>query len=64
MLPKIHKNSIPDRPVVNSIGSIIEKISAYIDEHLRPLVPRIPSYIYDKDLFFLKKMMMGKKLND
>ena len=31
-LPKIHKISNPGQPIVNSIGSIAEKISAYVDE--------------------------------
>ena len=30
MLPKIHKIGTPGRPIVNGIGSITEKISAYI----------------------------------
>ena len=33
LLPKIHKPNNPDRPSVNSIGSVTEKISAFIDEH-------------------------------
>ena len=35
MLPKIHKPGNPGRPIVNSIGSITEKISAFVDSHLR-----------------------------
>ena len=35
MLPKIHKIGIPGRPIVNGIGSITEKISAYIDEEIK-----------------------------
>ena len=30
MLPKIHKPGNPGRPIVNSIGSITEKISAFV----------------------------------
>ena len=33
MIPKIHKRNNPVRPTVNSIGSITEKISTYLDEH-------------------------------
>ena len=34
MLPKIHKTGNPGRPIVNGIGCITEKISAYIDEEI------------------------------
>ena len=37
MLPKIHKPGNPGRPIVNSVGSITEKISAFVDSHLRPI---------------------------
>ena len=46
-LPKIHKEGNPGRPIVNGIGTITEKLSAYIDQHIRPLVPNIPIYIKD-----------------
>ena len=46
-LPKIHKDENPGRPIVNGIGTITEKLSAYIDQHIRPLVPNIPTYIKD-----------------
>ena len=36
-LPKIHKINNPGRPIVNSIGSITEKISAYVDENIKYL---------------------------
>ena len=47
LLPKIHKPNNPGRPIVNSIGSVTEKISAFVDEHLRKFTPRIPSYVKD-----------------
>ena len=47
MLPKIHKPGNPRRPIVNSIGSITEKISVFVDSHLRQYTPRILSYIKD-----------------
>ena len=37
--------------MVNGIGSITEKISAYVDTILRRFVPRIPSYIKDTTYF-------------
>ena len=33
--------------LLNSIGSITEKLFAFVDAHLRPLVPTIPIYIKD-----------------
>ena len=60
MLPKIHKIGNPGRPIVNGIGSITEKISAYIDEEIRHQVPRIPSYL--KDTTHLINILLGKKL--
>ena len=51
MLPKIHKPGNPGRPTVNSIGSITEKISAFVDSHLRQYTPRIPRYIKDTTHF-------------
>ena len=49
--PKIHKPNNPGRPVVNTIGSITEKISAFVDEHLRTFIHRIPSYVKDTTHF-------------
>ena len=51
MLPKIHKPGNPGRPIVNSIASITEKISAFVDAPLRQYTPRIPSYIKDTTHF-------------
>ena len=51
MLSIIHKPGNPGRPIVNSIGSITEKISAFVDSHLRQYTPRIPSYIKDTTHF-------------
>ena len=44
MLPKTHKAGNPQRPIVNGIGSITEKNSAYVDQEIRHLLPRKPSY--------------------
>ena len=51
LLPKIHKPNNPGRPIVNSTRSITEKISAFVDEHLRRFIPRIPSYVKDTTHF-------------
>ena len=51
ILPKIHKPGNPGRPIVNSIGSITEKISAFVNTHLRQFIPRIESYVKDTTHF-------------
>ena len=60
MPPKIHKSNNPGRHIVNGIGSITEKISAYVDQEIRHLVPSIPSYL--KDTSHLIQILLGKKL--
>nr|XP_022316718.1 uncharacterized protein LOC111120285 [Crassostrea virginica] len=47
LLPKIHKEGMPGRPIVSAIGHPTEKISEYIDLHLRPHVEKLPSYLKD-----------------
>ena len=46
-LPKIHKINNPGLPIVNSIGSIPERISTYVDENIKHLSNLVPSYIKD-----------------
>ena len=41
----------PGRPIVNGIGSVTEKISAYVDTFPKKYSPRIPSYIRDTTHF-------------
>ena len=60
MLPKIHKTNNPGRPVVSSVNSHTEKISAYIDDYLRPLAERLPSYICDTTDFIKRLRALGK----
>ena len=51
MLPKIHKEGIPGRPVVSSVSSPTEKISAFVDAFLKPMAQELPSYIKDTTHF-------------
>lgn len=48
-LPKIHKNNLdaPGRLVVLGNGAITENLSKVIDEHFRPFVTSLPSYVHD-----------------
>ena len=52
-LPKIHKINNPGQPIVNSIGSITERISAYVDENIKHLSKLVPSYIKDTGHFLI-----------
>jgi hypothetical protein len=51
MLPKIHKNGNPGRPIVSACGGPTSKLSAFVDAHLKQVVPRIPSYLRDTTHF-------------
>ncbi|XP_044148864.1 protein YAE1 homolog isoform X1 [Bufo gargarizans] len=48
-LPKIHKGGFPQamRPIVAGIGSFTERLSAWVDSILQPLVQSIPGYLQD-----------------
>ena len=60
-IPKVHKPTIPMRPIVSGNNTATERISEYVDFHLRPLVETTPSYIQDTT-DFLKKLMSIKDL--
>lgn len=47
--PKVHKGIFPPplRPIVAGIGSQNERLCAWIDAHLQPLVPLLPGYLKD-----------------
>ena len=64
MLPKIHKANNPGRPVVSSVNSHTEKISAYVDEYLRPLAENLPSHVRDTTDFILRLKRLGKLPKD
>ena len=64
-LPKIHKNAEapPGRPIVSSIRAPTERISAFVDIVLKPLVKSLPSYIKDtKDFLAKLKSLPGPLL--
>ena len=60
LLPKIHKKGIPGRPVILSSGCTTEKISAFVDQHLKPAAQELPSHIKDTDDFIEKNETTGK----
>lgn len=49
ILPKIHKNLAkpPGRPIIAGMGSLIEKISVFVDSFLKPHVQSLPSFVQD-----------------
>ena len=49
LLPKIHKRSfnVPGRPVISNNGTATEKISQFLDFHLKQLIPIIPHILED-----------------
>ena len=59
LLPKLHKNGVPGRPVVSSCGCITENISIIVDWFLKPLISSIPSYIRDTKDFLQKIRNIG-----
>lgn len=54
LLPKIHKPGNPGRPIISSNGAPTERISLFVDSFLKPLVPKLPSYIHDTPDFLRK----------
>ena len=53
LLPKIHKSmeKPPGRPIIASNNHPTERLSEYVDEHLKPYIPKIDSYIKDTNDF-------------
>ena len=64
MLPKIHKEGMPGHPVVSSVSSPTEKISAFVDEFLKPMAQELPSYIKDTTHFLQKIGKVGEISED
>jgi len=60
LLPKIHKINNPGRPVISSTGCHTEKISAYVDQYLRPAAQDLPSHIKDSSDFIAKMRKIGR----
>lgn len=59
LLPKLHKKGCPGRPVISGCNTPTEKISAFVDHHLKPLVTSVPSYIKDTNDFLRKLIDIG-----
>ena len=51
LLPKIHKQGCQGIPVISVCGTPTEKVSVFVDQNVRPLVPEFNSYIKDTNDF-------------
>ena len=60
ILPKIHKQGNPGRPIISSNGHPTERISEFVDYHLKPLVQTLPSYIKATTHFLLQLQNLGQ----
>ena len=56
MLPKIHKSGIPGRPILSSLLHPTNRISTFIDEHIKGYVPKTKSYVRDTQ-HFIKRIL-------
>ena len=60
LLSKIHKTNCPGRPVRSGCNTPTEKVSAFVDYQLKPLVPQISSYVKNTNDFVRKLKDMGR----
>ena len=60
-LPKIYKRlySVPSHPVIPNCGTSAEKLSKYLDYHVKPIMLSAKSYIKDTGDFFDKLKELG-----
>ena len=56
LLPKTHKSleNFPGRPVISNCGTPTEKVSEFLDHHLKPVMQGGKSYIKDSGHFLEK----------
>ena len=60
ILPKVHKQGNPGRPIVSSNSHTTERISQFVDHHLKPLVQITQSFIKDTTHFLNKLEQLGQ----
>ena len=60
ILPKVHKQGTPGRPIVSSNSHPTERISQFVDFHLKPLVQTTQSFIKDTTHFLNKLEQIGQ----
>ena len=59
ILPKIHKQGTPGRPIISSNGHPTKRISEFVDYYLKSLVRPLSSYIKDTTHFLLQLEQIG-----
>ena len=59
ILPKIRKQDNPDPPIISSNGHPTERISEFVEYHLKPLVQNLSSFIKDTTHFILQLQKLG-----
>ena len=64
LLPKIHKQDNPGRPIISGCGGPTVKLSQYADHLLKPLLKHIPSYIQDTTDFLRRIFSLNQDLPD
>ena len=60
MLPKVHKPNNPGTPVVSSVNSHMEKLSAYMDQFLRPSAEKLLPHKKDTTDFIKRLRELGR----
>ena len=64
LLPKIHKQDNPGRPIISGCGGPTVKLSQYADHLLKPLLKHIPSYVQDTTDFLRRIFSLNQDLPD
>ena len=62
-LPKIHKKEVKGRPIISGNGCPTERISAFVDDHIKDFVKKLPSYVRDTS-DFIKKLETFQTQNE
>ena len=59
LLPKIHESfeNVPGRPMISNCGTPTEKVSEFLDHHLKPVMQSGTSYIKDSGIFWKKERL-------
>ncbi len=62
LLPKIHKpkRPPPGRPIISANSCPTERISQFVDHFVKPLLPKIKSYLRDSTDFINSLLALGK----
>ena len=60
LLPKIHKEGNPGRPVISSVNCHTSKISSFVDYHIQDSAQSLKSYVKDTTDFINKINTLGE----